>query len=222
MIPTLAARKALDWINDGMVVGLGTGRAAASFVEALAERVRTGALTVRAIASSVVTAERARGLGIPLVEPADCATIDVTVDGADEVDPSLDIIKGMGGALLREKVLASLSRTWIICIDESKRVERLGAWGVLPVEVVPFALAYCRQRVGALGLGVDVRTASGAPIVTDNGNHIVDVRISMRDDVASVAARIRAIPGVVETGFFTGFEPVVLVQSGDGVSVLER
>jgi ribose 5-phosphate isomerase A len=121
---------------------------------------------------------------------------------------------------LREKILASISRKWILCIDESKRVDRLGARWVLPVEVVPFAAAFCLRRIEGLGAATQLRQEGNAPIATDNGNSILDVRISSSDDVASLAAAIRAIPGVVETGFFTGFRPIVLVQSGESVETL--
>lgn len=222
MIPDRAAQKALDWIADGMVVGLGTGRAASAFVEALGGRIRQGALRVYGIASSQATAELATRAGIPLTTLDQTGVIDVTVDGADEVAPNLDVIKGLGGALLREKVLAAMSRTWILCIDDTKLVERLGVRGILPVEVVPFATPVCLRRIESLGLAAELRLENGTPYLTDNTNHILHCHLSSLDDPIALAMQIRAIPGVVETGVFSGMNPIVLVQSSTDVRVLER
>lgn len=218
--PVLAAERALEWVESGMVIGLGTGRAAVAFVEALARACRARALEVRTVSSSVSTAALARRLGLPEVSLGDVDAIDVTVDGADEVDPGLDLIKGLGGALLREKVLASISGRWVICVGGDKCVARLGARGVLPVEVVPFAESTCARAIGKLGLATRVREAGGSRFVTDNGNHVLDCSIVPEMDHPELAARIRAIPGVVETGYFLGMNPTVVIQRDHRVEVL--
>src|SRR2546422_1844891 len=161
------ARRALGFVKDDTAVGLGAGRAATAFVRALAARVRDG-LRVRGVPVSEATAELARELGIPLVGLE--ADIDVTVDGADEVDPDLNLIKGYGGALVRERIVAAASRRQIILVERDKLVPRLGSRGRLPVEVVPFALPLCRRRLAALGLGPALRTAGERAVVPDNGN----------------------------------------------------
>src|SRR6266705_553162 len=164
------ARRALGFVKDDTAVGLGAGRAATAFVRALAARVGDG-LRVRGVPVSEATAELARELGIPLVGLE--ADIDVTVDGADEVDPALDLIKGYGGALVRERIVAAASRCQVILVTPEKLVPRLGGRGRLPVEIVPFARAFCARRLEALGARPRLREVAGHPVVTDNGNWIV-------------------------------------------------
>jgi ribose 5-phosphate isomerase A len=207
------AAEALRHVAGGQVVGLGTGHAASAFVRTLGERV-AGGLDVRGVATSEATAALARGLGIKLVTPDDVEAIDVAVDGADEVDPHGDLIKGYGGAHLRERVVAALARRFVVVVGADKLVPRLGSRGRLPVEVVPFAVAFCRRRIEALGHPADVRVADGRPVVTDNGNLLLDCRIGPLAAPAELDAALRAIPGVIATGLFIGFAPTVLVWDG--------
>ena len=215
------ARRALDWVRPGDVLGLGTGRAATAFVRMLGDRVREG-LRVTGVPTSEATAELARGLGIPLVDLAAAGEIATTFDGADEVDPHLDLVKGYGGALVREKIVAASSRRRVVLVGSEKMVECLGAHGKLPVEVVPFALPLCRRRIEGMGFGAPLRGGDANPWRTDNGNWIIDVALARIDDPAGLDRRLGAIPGVVGTGIFAGMADVVLVQRGPDVEVLER
>lgn len=212
------ANMALEFIKDGDVVGLGTGRAATAFVRALGDAVKAG-LRVTAVSTSQVTAALATQLGIPLATLEEVSDIDVTFDGADEVDPRLDLIKGYGGALIREKIVAASSRRLVILVGAEKLVPVLGSRGILPVEVVPFGLPLCRRRLAELGCQPVVREHYGQPFVTDNGNHILDCSISPLSDPASFEQAILGIPGVVGTGLFIGMADTVLVQDGDAVHV---
>ena len=213
------ARRALGFVKDDTVVGLGAGRAATAFVRVLAARVRDG-FRVRGVPVSEATAELAEELGIPLVGLE--AEIDVTVDGADEVDPDLNLIKGYGGALLRERVVAAASRRQVILVERDKLVPRLGSRRRLPVEVVPFALPLCRRRLAALGLGPALRTAGERPFVTDNGNVILDCVVGSIADPPGLERALRAVPGVVDTGLFLGTADTVLVADGTSVSEWSR
>ena len=213
------ARRALGFVKDDTAVGLGAGRAATAFVRALAARVRAG-LRVRGVPVSEATAGLAAELGIPLVGLE--AEIDVTVDGADEVDPDLNLIKGYGGALLRERVVAAASRRQVILVERDKLVPRLGSRRRLPVEVVPFALPLCRRRLAALGLGPALRTAGERPFVTDNGNVILDCVVGSIADPPGLERALRAVPGVVDTGLFLGTADTVLVADGTSVSEWSR
>ena len=200
-------------------MGLGAGRAATAFVGALAARVRHG-LRVRGVPVSEATAELAEELGIPLVGLE--VEIDVTVDGADEVDPDLNLIKGYGGALVRERIVAAASRRQVILVERDKLVPRLGSRGRLPVEVVSFALPLCRRRLAALGLGPALRMAGARPFVTDNGNVILDCVVGPIADPPGLDRALRAIPGVVDTGLFLGTADTVLVADGTAVRELSR
>lgn len=215
------AQRALRLIGDGMTVGLGSGRAATAFIRALGEHVRAG-LRVRAVPTSQASAAVARDHGITLVGMADVDLIDIIVDGADEVDPQLDLIKGYGAALLRERVVAEASRLRVILVGEEKLVERLGARGVVPVEVVPFAAAFCARRLATLGCRPRLRESGGAAVVTDNGNHILDCGVDPLEQPRTLEAAIRAVPGVVATGLFLGIADQVLVGGADGVRELRR
>jgi ribose 5-phosphate isomerase A len=207
--------RALELIPDGTTIGLGSGRAAWAFVQILGERVSAGRLAVRGVPTSEETAHVAEQHGVPRTSLADAGELAVTVDGADEVDPNLDLIKGYGRALLREKVVAASSRRLIILVGEEKLVPRLGARGRLPVEVVPFAAPLCRRRLSALGLRPVLWESDGKPGVTDNGNHILDCETDSLPDPARMEAAVSAIPGVVGTGLFLGMTDTVLV--GDRV-----
>jgi len=213
------ARRALGFVKDDTAVGLGAGRAATAFVRALAARVRAG-LRVRGVPVSEATAGLAAELGIPLVGLE--AEIDVTVDGADEVDPDLDLIKGYGGALVRERIVAAASRRQIILVERDKLVPQLGSRGRLPVEVIPFALPLCLHRLAALGLRPTLRMVGERPFVTDNGNVLVDCAVEPIGDPPGLERTLRAIPGVVDTGLFLGIADTVLVADGTSVNEWSR
>jgi ribose 5-phosphate isomerase A len=218
--PELAAARALDFVADGQIVGLGSGRAAAAFVRALAERVRAG-LQVRGVPTSGRTAALAKEQGIPLVDLHTIDSIDVAIDGADEVaENTLDLVKGLGGAMLRERVVAAAAKKWVILVGVDKVSPVLGTRGVLPVEVVPFAATFCTRRLAELGLHGELRRNNGPVFVSDNGNNILDCKTGRIDDPAALNSAIRAIPGVVEAGLFLGMKPIVLVQDGQTVRQL--
>lgn len=217
-----AAERALEYVEDGQVIGLGTGRAATAFVRELAIRMKDG-LSVRGVATSGVTETLATELGIPLVAMEDVDEIDLTVDGADEVDPALDVIKGYGGALVREKIVAAASRKLVILVGHEKLVSRLGQRGRLPVEIVPFATALCRRRFETLGFDSALRRdEEGEPVVTDNANWILDCRVERIPNPAHLDAALLSIPGVVGTGLFVEMADAVIVQQDDSVEVRER
>lgn len=220
-----AGRAAAEHVRDGMTVGLGTGSTVHFVLERLAERVRAEGLALRGVPTSLDTERKARALGIPLVGLDEVDSIDLTIDGADEIDARFDMIKGGGGALLREKVVAALSRRELIVVDRSKVVERLGVRFALPVEVVPFARAFVARRIAALGATWMLRAGKdGAPALTDNGNEILDCRFA--GGIASASALEREldqIPGVVESGLFIGLAHALVVGEEDGrVRTLER
>lgn len=215
------AERALESVADNTIVGLGSGRAAIAFVHALGAKVR-GGLRIRGIPTSEETARVARENGIELIGLEDCDSIDVTIDGADEVDPQLDLIKGYGGALVREKIVAAASRREIILVGEEKLVPKLGARGILPVEVIQFALAVCRKQLGELGCRPQLRQRGGKTFVSDGGNYILDCSVEPLDDPRRLDVAIREIPGVVGTGLFLGIADLVLVGTGGGVRVMER
>lgn len=218
--PLIAAR-AIEFVKDGDVVGLGTGRAATAFVRALGAAVK-GGLRVRGVPTSQVTADLASQLGIPLATLDEVGQIDITFDGADEVDPRLDLIKGYGGAMVREKIVAASSRRFVILVGAEKLVPILGSRGILPVEVLPFGLPLCQRRLTELGCRPALRLADGRPFITDNGNRILDCGISALHDPAGFEQAIVSIPGVVGTGLFLGMADAVLVQDGETVVVRQR
>lgn len=213
------AEHALAMIREGTVIGLGTGRAATEFVRALGDRVRDG-LQITGVPTSVATADLARQLGIPLTTLDQVEGLDVTFDGADEVDPSLDLIKGLGGALLREKIVAASAQRLVILVGPGKEVQVLGTGEkhTLPVEVVPFGLALVRRRLAALGYPAIPRLKDGALFVTDNGNYTLDLDCRDRPiaDPRWLEQAIRSIPGVVDTGLFLGMADTVLIQDEGG------
>jgi len=213
------AMRALGLVRDGTVVGLGTGRAATAFLHALAGRVRDGC-RVKGVPTSEETERLARELGIPLVGLE--ADLDLTVDGADEVDPELNLIKGYGGALVRERIVAAASARLVILVTRDKLVEVLGSHGRLPVEVLPFALPLCRRRLEALGLKPVLRTEEDRLFVTDNWNVIVDCATGPIEDPHALERTILTIAGVVDTGLFLGIADTVLVADGVTVRELDR
>jgi ribose 5-phosphate isomerase A len=206
----------LEFVPPGAVVGLGSGRAARAFIEVLAGRPQTG---LRGVPTSVASAQLALQLGIPLTTLDEVEAVDVAVDGADEVDPQCDLIKGYGAALVREKIVAAAARLFVILVGQEKLVPVLGSRGILPVEVNPFGLGPVRRRLEALGCRPELRQKDGVMSITDNGNAILDCRISPLDDPHALDQALRAIPGVVDTGLFLGMADVVLIQDGDRVEV---
>lgn len=222
-----AARRALEDVRDGMKLGLGTGSTARHFVDLLGERVRAG-LKVVGVPTSEATRAQAAQCGIPLATLDDIPHLDLTVDGADEVDHSLDLIKGGGGALLREKIVATASTRMTVIADSSKWVERLGRFP-LPIEVVPFGLGATREAIAHVlsryGIKVDIALRMGRDghcFVTDGGHWIVDAKCGRIDAAASLAAALTAIPGVVEHGLFVGIASKVILAEAGGVRILQR
>jgi ribose 5-phosphate isomerase A len=214
-----ASRASLRFIKDGQIVGLGTGSTAAYFIEFLGQQVKKG-LRIRGIASSDRSREQAASLGIPITTLDECPEIDVTIDGADEVDPQLRLIKGGGGALLREKIVASASKQLVIIADASKKVPVLGKFG-LPIEVIKFAQAVVKRKVEALGARVSLRqVADSKPFLTDENNHILDCHFGEIHDPVGLARKLSDMPGIVEHGLFIGMAKVVLIASGNEVAEL--
>jgi ribose 5-phosphate isomerase A len=216
-----AARASLRFVKDGQVVGLGTGSTAAHFIQLLGEEVKKG-LRIRGIPTSVRSGELAQSLGIPVITLNECQEIAVTVDGADEVDPQLRLIKGGGGALLREKIVASATKQLVIVADATKKVPVLGKFP-LPVEVIKFAEALVAKRIAALGADVQLRKGTdGKPYLTDENNHILDCRFGQIRDVETLARQLSDMPGVVEHGLFIGMASVVLIANGSEILELRR
>jgi len=216
-------RAGADMVKDGDIVGLGTGSTARFAIERLGERVAEG-LRIRGIPTSFESERLARKCRIPLMALDEAGTIDITIDGADEVDPRLDLIKGMGGALLREKIVASATRKQVIVVDGSKIVERLGTKAPVPVEVVPFGHAISARRLAALGCVPALRKAndSNSPFITDNANFIYDCRFDGIADGGKLESEIDAIPGVVESGLFIGMTHVVITATEKGLQIKRR
>ena len=222
-----AAARALEFVSPGMRLGLGSGSTAKHFVELLGERVR-GGLDVIAVPTSEVTRSDAERLGMPLTTLDEAPELDLTVDGADEIAPDLSLIKGGGGALLREKIVASASARLIVIADELKWVAVLGRYA-LPVEVVPFGLAATRRAVeaaaaaaGCPGPALLRRAPDGHAFVTDDGHFILDAALERISDPQSLAGRLDRIAGVVEHGLFIGLATAVVLAGAGGARVVER
>lgn len=216
-----AALEASKLVDDGMIVGLGTGRAASMFVHALARRVADG-LSVRGVPTSTQTERLAQSLSIPLTNLEEIEHVDLDVDGADEVSPVLDLIKGHGGALVREKVVAACSKRVVILVGEEKLVPKLGTRVALPVEVVPFGVPHVRRELEKLGQRVSLRLDGTSAFRTDNGNAIIDLTLDGINLPTELERTVDAIPGVVDSGLFVGMAHLVLVQTDAGVRRLER
>lgn len=220
-----AGRLAAEEVESGMALGLGTGSTVAHFLVALGERLRDGELrNVVGVPTSIRTADAAQAQGIPVEGFAEHDALDLTVDGADEVTPDLDLIKGMGGALLREKIVASASRRLVIIVDEGKLVEGLGRRSPLPVEVAAFGWQLHLPFLASLGARPTLREETdGAPYTTDNGNYVIDCDFPDGiDDPEALEEALRVRVGVVETGLFLGMTDRVIVGTPDGTRVLEQ
>nr|WP_286672645.1 ribose-5-phosphate isomerase RpiA [Cohnella hashimotonis] len=219
-----AGEEAVKLVEDGMLVGLGTGSTAYWVIMEIGNCVKAG-LNITAVPTSIRSEELARSLGIPLIPLDDIPTggIDLTIDGADEADGDLNLIKGGGGALLREKIIASNSKRLVIVADASKEVKTLGQFP-LPVEIVPFGFKLTMGRLEAIGGHPALRLTEGdEPFVTDNGNYIADCRFGVIEDAAALEKTLNLIPGVVENGLFVGMAERIVVGREDGnVSVRER
>lgn len=216
-----AAEKAVELVRNGMKVGLGTGSTAYFAIEAIGRLVKDGH-RILAVPTSVASERQARELGIPLATLEEAGTLDITIDGADEVDGNLDLIKGMGGALLREKIVAYSTRVEVIVVDDSKIVTRLGTKFPLPVEVVPFSHGRTKMFLEGLGCRAELRGGE-APFITDNGNYIYHLHFEGGiDDPYELQKRLKEIPGVVETGLFLKMAKKVFVASDHGIRVMER
>lgn len=215
-----AALKALDFVRDGMVVGLGTGSTAKHLVIALGERVRAG-MKLRAVPTSLETAELARQVGIPLIDTANRWEIDVAIDGADQVDPNFNLIKGGGGALLKEKIVAASAKQFIVMVDQTKQVPVLGGSFPLPIEIIPFGWGSTAREIERLTRGrLVLRERNGAPFKTEAGHLILDVHLDRIDKPAELETALNLIPGVVETGLFVNRTHILIVGTAAGVQTL--
>ena len=215
-----AAEKALELVQDGMLLGLGSGSTARYFTEGVGRLVADG-MKVRGVPTSRAIAELAAELGIPILTEL-IGPIDLAVDGADEVDPSLNLIKGRGGALAREKLVAAASKRFVVVVDESKLVDQLGA-ALLPVEVLPFLWRSTAERLIALGVSLVVRGGEEVPYVTDNGNLVLDMTVEGGiKDPGSFGLELKKITGVVEHGLFVGMTDTVIVAGPDGPRAIGR
>ena len=215
-----AAERAVSLVRDGMIVGIGTGSTVAFAIDALIARVRDEELRITGVPTSVASATLAAAGGIPLVDLNDVPAVDLTIDGADEVDTRRALIKGAGGALLREKLVAVASRRVVVIADETKLVEWLGERMLLPVEVVPFGWQRTADRLAALGLTLTMRTRGNDPFVSDNANYILDCAFPDRTEAAELAVAIKETGGGGEHGFFLGIAHTVIIGTDDGVEVL--
>lgn len=218
-----AGHAAVDLIQSNSIVGLGTGSTAKFAVERLAEKLKTGELiNVRGVATSEQTAVLARELDVPLLDMREIDRLDLTIDGADEIDPGLNLIKGGGGALLREKIVAQASLSLVIIADNSKYSAVLGTSWALPVEIVKMALASERQYLRSLGANVTLRMDNGSPFITDEGNYILDADFGLIHDPAHLARQLENRAGIVEHGLFVGLASKVILASPGGLTFLPQ
>lgn len=216
-----AAEQAVDHIRSGMVVGLGTGSTAVYAVRRLGALLADSRLRdIVGIPTAEVTAREAERWGVPLGTLEDHPVVDLAIDGADEIDPGLNLIKGLGGALLREKVVAAAARRFIVVADDRKLVDRLATRAPVPVEVIPFARRPVADYLASLGAEVTLRRREGEPFITDEGNIILDCRFDGLDDAPAMAGRIRRQPGVVEHGLFLGMASEAIVAGAEGIVII--
>lgn len=216
-----AAEVALEEVEADMVLGLGTGSTMNYFIRGLGQRVRSG-LSISTVATSLQSASLAEQEGISVRTFREHKTLDLTVDGADEVSPALDLVKGLGGALVREKIVATASRRFVVVVDESKLVERLGMRAPIPVEVLPFARDLVEHTLAGIGGRPEVRLVDGAVFVSDNGNHILDWHVDPIEDASSLETRLKSITGVVDSGIFADIADRVVVAGADGIRTIDR
>lgn len=216
----IVGEKAADFVKDGMVVGLGTGSTVFYTIQKLGQLVKEG-LSLKGIPTSVQTEELAKELGIPLTSFSEIESIDIAIDGADEVNSDLELIKGGGGALLREKIIARAAKTFIVVADSSKRVEKLGAFR-LPVEVIPFGYEMTEKHIRAMGLVPEIRLNRENPFITENGNYIFDCEISEHVQPEMLERMLNMIPGVVENGLFVGMTDLVITLDPEKNVVMLR
>jgi ribose 5-phosphate isomerase A len=212
------AERAVDFVANNQIVGLGTGSTARFAIEALGRRVKKG-LEITGVPTSLETERLARDAGIHLMTLNEVQKIDVSIDGADEVDPEYNLIKGGGGALTREKLVAVASSMRIIIVDDSKLVKRLGESFALPVEVLPFGWTHCARKLGGFGCSLGLRMTGDQPFETDNGNYILDCRFDSIIDPPQLERAIKLLPGVVESGLFVSLVDVLIIGYEDRVSV---
>jgi ribose 5-phosphate isomerase A len=216
-----SAIAALDAVKDGMIVGLGTGSTASHFIKELGARVQQG-LHVRGIPTSEASRTLAAEVGVPLTTLGNHPVIDVTVDGADEVSDSLDLIKGLGGALVREKVVAHASKVVIIVVDETKLTGRLGRKAPVPVEVIPFAIDVVRRQLALWGGDPKIRESDGKPFVSDNGNLILDWWHGLIDQPWALEKQLKGVTGIVDSGIFAHVANRVIAATPSGIRKLDR
>jgi ribose 5-phosphate isomerase A len=217
----LAALEAVKEVQNGMIVGLGTGSTASHFIRGLGERVRSG-LRITAIPTSEASARLAFEVGVALTTFTDNPVIDLTVDGADEVSPDLDLIKGLGGALVREKVVARASKRVVIVVDEAKLVDSLGLRTAIPVEVVPFSADVVIRQLEKWGGRALIRQRGVSAFVSDNGNTVIDWAHGVIDDPLEMERRLKSITGVVDSGIFAGVADSVIAAGPAGIRRLDR
>ncbi len=218
-----AAAEAVKYIEDGMVVGLGSGSTAAAAIKLIGHRVKREDLHIVGVPTSRDSEELARSVGIQVGELSENPDVDITIDGADEVDPRLDMIKGLGGALVREKMVAISTDIELIVVDYSKLVRYLGQKAPLPVEIVRFAYEATVKRLSKLGCMTTMRaTSKGDLFITDNGNYIVDCKFQSIDDPKRMESELNLMPGVVDNGLFVGLADKVIVASQEGIRIMER
>lgn len=220
-----AAASAMEWVSSGMVLGLGSGSTTAYFIDLLGETLQKGKISrIQAVATSEATARRAGALGIPLTTLAEQPRLHLAVDGADEVNPELDLIKGLGGALLREKIIEIQAETLLIIVDESKLVSRLGTRGPLPVEIIPFEAQVHLRWLNSLGCRAELwLKADGSPVVTDNSNYLARCWFEGGiPDPHGLARQLADQPGIVEHGLFLGMASHVIAATSSGIQTFNR
>jgi len=219
----VAAADAAKLVRDGQVVGLGSGSTAELAILELGKRIKEEGIRVIGIPTSRKSEAVGRGAGIPISTLDEHDVVDITIDGADEVDPNLDLIKGLGGALLREKLVAGATKKEVIVIDESKLVQQLGTRAPLPVEIIQFSHEHIGRKLASLGCVPKLRLMDEKPFVTDNGNYILDCSFTNGlPDAKSIDSELQSMPGVVETGLFIGVADLVIVGSASGARMMRR
>jgi ribose 5-phosphate isomerase A len=219
-----AAYAAVQHVKDDFVVGLGSGSTAAYAIEALGDRIRRDKLRVLGVPTSYQAFLLAVRHGIPMTTLEEHSVLDVDIDGADQIDPKLNLIKGMGAALAREKIVASVSKQTVIIADESKKVKALGENGqAVPVEVLPFAITVVKRRIEVVGGKAVLREGKSkvGPVITDNGNVVVDANFGVIAEPAKLEIKLKMIPGVVETGLFVGLANIAYVGTASAVETIE-